>query len=150
MEDGHCLKDHALAACKLTGKTHFDVRVSSLTTIIQLVIGKMGSTLVPHMALQPLTGAFSSLARLPLNQSSPHRELVIVIRPSYPRTESILHFRRLLSKSLVVHHRISDIRKGSYNSDSALSNSIKLSGDDAHKITGKKDSSLNCLSGQKK
>ena len=122
LEDGHCLKDHALAACKLTDKTHFDVRVSSLTTIIQLVINKMGSTLVPQMALQPLTGAFTSLARLPLNQSSPHRELAIVARSSYPGTESILHLSRLLSKNLAAHHYTSDSRKNSNNSNCGLSN----------------------------
>ena len=127
LEDGHCLKDHALAACKLSDKTHFDVRVSSLTTIIQLVIGKMGSTLVPHMALEPLTGSFSSLTRLPLNQLSPHRELVIGARPNYPGTENILHLTRLLSKSLAAHHYIGESQKSSFTDDFDLNNSLEFS-----------------------
>ena len=129
LEDGHCLKDHALAACKLSDKTHFDVRVSSLTTIIQLVIGKMGSTLVPHMALEPLTGSFPSLAKLPLNQSSPHRELVIGARPTYPGTENILHLTRLLSKSLAVHYNIGQSRKSSFMNNLDLNNSLEFSAD---------------------
>jgi LysR family hydrogen peroxide-inducible transcriptional activator len=52
LEDGHCLKDHALAACNRP-----DVRASammlgtSLHTLVQMVDNRLGVTLIPQMAI---------------------------------------------------------------------------------------------------
>ena len=54
LEEGHCLKEHALAACNIKQETKYEVKASNLSTLVELVAGKMGSTLVPHIALNPL------------------------------------------------------------------------------------------------
>ncbi|MEE4245965.1 MAG: LysR substrate-binding domain-containing protein, partial [Kangiellaceae bacterium] len=55
LADGHCLKDHILDACKLPKQTaNHGVGATSLATLIQMVLGKMGTTLVPAMALDQL------------------------------------------------------------------------------------------------
>ncbi len=47
LEDGHCLRDHALAACRLpSSKRSTDVGATSLHTLVQMVGGGMGVTLV--------------------------------------------------------------------------------------------------------
>lgn len=100
LEDGHCLKEHALAACKLTHKPMYTMKVSSLATLVQLVAGNMGSTLVPQMALEQLLGSNGSLAMLHLNQPSPHREIALVARPNYPGIANIHHLTEVFSAQL--------------------------------------------------
>jgi LysR family hydrogen peroxide-inducible transcriptional activator len=51
LEDGHCLRDHALAACKIRGTEK--VRrfgASSLLTLIEMVDADLGITFLPEMA----------------------------------------------------------------------------------------------------
>ena len=49
LKDGHCLTEHALAACKLEDVSSHSFSATSLSTMIQLVAGKIGSTLVPEI-----------------------------------------------------------------------------------------------------
>ena len=84
LKQGHCLTDHALAACKLAGAGAHSLSATSLATLIQLVAGKMGTTLVPEMALEQLVDANPALARVPLQEPGPHREIAFVVRPNYP------------------------------------------------------------------
>lgn len=51
LEDGHCLRDHALSACKirnLNKVSHFSA--SSLLTLIEMVEADLGVTYLPEMA----------------------------------------------------------------------------------------------------
>ena len=57
LEDGHCLKDHILGACNFSSSSKYSLKASSLNTIIQLVKGRMGTTLIPKMALKELIGS---------------------------------------------------------------------------------------------
>ena len=84
LEEGHCLKDHILAACKMTKQaSNISFKASSLNTLVQFVKSGMGSTLVPKMAISQLMVGNPDLKNLHLNESGPHREIAIVIRPNY-------------------------------------------------------------------
>jgi LysR family hydrogen peroxide-inducible transcriptional activator len=51
LEDGHCLRDHALAACKIRNTekvSHF--AASSLLTLVEMVDADLGITFLPEMA----------------------------------------------------------------------------------------------------
>ena len=50
LEDGHCLRDHALSACKLTPRRSSEMGATSLHTLVQMVAGGMGVTLLPKIA----------------------------------------------------------------------------------------------------
>src|SRR5688572_15929368 len=51
LEDGHCLRDQALAVCRGTGATEaVQMRATSLPTLVQMVAGGLGVTLLPEMA----------------------------------------------------------------------------------------------------
>ncbi|MEZ5960816.1 MAG: hydrogen peroxide-inducible genes activator [Hyphomonadaceae bacterium] len=53
LEDGHCLRDHALAACRLpNSKRSTDVGATSLHTLVQMVGGGLGVTLLPKIAAE--------------------------------------------------------------------------------------------------
>lgn len=103
LKDGHCLTEHALSACKLENLSPHSFSATSLSTLIQLVAGKMGSTLVPEIAMQQLVNDNPLLASIPLEEPGPHRELAIAIRPNYPgvaNIEALVHlFRAELSHS---------------------------------------------------
>lgn len=52
LEDGHCLRDHALKACKLHSQDiSMPYQATSLNTVVQMVANGIGITLLPEMAL---------------------------------------------------------------------------------------------------
>jgi len=53
LEDGHCLRDHVLAVCRLTPSRRQDeIRGTSLHTVIQMVAAGIGVTLLPRLAVE--------------------------------------------------------------------------------------------------
>lgn len=51
LEDGHCLRDHALAACKLRNASKLSrIAATSLLTLIEMVDADLGVTFLPEMA----------------------------------------------------------------------------------------------------
>ena len=51
LEDGHCLRDHALSACRLRQAEHLSrFAASSLLTLVQMVSADLGVTYLPAMA----------------------------------------------------------------------------------------------------
>ena len=89
LEDGHCLKDHILDACNIDSSSQYSLKASSLNTLIQLVKGKMGTTLVPKMALKELVGSKKDLSISHLDEPGPHREIALITRPNYAGMESV-------------------------------------------------------------
>ena len=100
LKDGHCLTDHALAACKLGDLSTHGFSATSLSTLIQLVAGRIGSTLVPQIALEQLVHENTQLAIIPLDEPGPHRQLAIAIRPNYPGIASIEALVQLFEEEL--------------------------------------------------
>src|SRR5262249_57187725 len=55
LEDGHCLRDQALAVCKRAGAVEaMEVRATSLPTLVQMVAGGLGGTLLPEASATTL------------------------------------------------------------------------------------------------
>lgn len=101
LKDGHCLKEHALAACSLQNiKQGSDFDSTTLYTLIQMVASKLGTTLVPQMALDQLICNQSEIRSIHLNEPSPHRTLALVIRPNYVRTNEITLLRDIFIEQL--------------------------------------------------
>ena len=52
LEDGHCLRDHALSICRLPSKRGgADVTATSLPTLVHMVAGGLGVSLLPKLAI---------------------------------------------------------------------------------------------------
>lgn len=52
LEEGHCLRGHALDACQLVdGKIRAQFAASSLHTLVQMVAARLGVTLLPNLAI---------------------------------------------------------------------------------------------------
>ena len=90
LKEGHCLKEHALAACKLpSSETDTSLASTSLNTLVQMVAGRIGSTLVPAMALDQLLSGNSELSAVHLNEPGPHRKIAFIARPNYAGVKNI-------------------------------------------------------------
>ena len=100
LEEGHCLKEHALAVCRLTDVKAQSLSATGLPTLVQLVAGQMGSTLVPEMAVASLVDGNPALRKVALAEPGPHREIAFVVRPSYPGVRSIEALKAMFAKEL--------------------------------------------------
>ncbi|WP_310498683.1 hydrogen peroxide-inducible genes activator [Sandarakinorhabdus sp.] len=68
LEDGHCLKDQALSVCgRPELRADSQARGTSLVTLVEMVAGRLGQTLVPGMALDAGIIAGSGLIARPLS-----------------------------------------------------------------------------------
>jgi LysR family hydrogen peroxide-inducible transcriptional activator len=66
LEDGHCLRDHALSVCNLApGRRTADAGATSLHTLVQMVAGGMGVTLLPKLAAESGAAAGARVAVRP-------------------------------------------------------------------------------------
>jgi len=69
LEDGHCLREHALSACRLSpGRRSSEVGATSLHTLVQMVAGGMGVTLLPKIAAESGAAAGAHVALRPFKK----------------------------------------------------------------------------------
>jgi LysR family transcriptional regulator, hydrogen peroxide-inducible genes activator len=86
LEEGHCLRDHAIAACgprRRSGEAR--VEATSLTTLIQMVEGGLGVTLLPRITLDAGILKGTRLVARPLSPPAPSRTMALVARRTSPR-----------------------------------------------------------------
>ena len=97
LEDGHCLKDHALSACNRP-ELRADAAIlgTSLHTLVQMVDNGLGMTLVPEMAVQAGLLAGTRVVTRPLDADHPSRRIALVWRRGSPREKEF----RLLADAL--------------------------------------------------
>jgi LysR family hydrogen peroxide-inducible transcriptional activator len=88
LEDGHCLRDQALAVCSAQGASELgDFRATSLSTLTQMVSDGEAMTLLPELALEVETRGRRDLAVRPFRSPAPHRTIGLAWRPSSPKEE---------------------------------------------------------------
>jgi LysR family hydrogen peroxide-inducible transcriptional activator len=103
LEEGHCLRDHALALCDLAGATERrGFRATSLETLRQMVAAGVGMTLLPALALRaPVTPSHSVAVRR-FTDPAPSRRVALCWR------RSSVHRDLLLKVADVIRARVSD------------------------------------------
>jgi LysR family hydrogen peroxide-inducible transcriptional activator len=100
MEDGHCLRSHALAACRLVGPDRNEVfQGTSLRTLLQMAAGGIGITLLPEMAVKPELAAAPGLVARPL-EGAPARGIALAWRPTSARKSEFRTLGRYLKTVL--------------------------------------------------
>jgi len=91
LEEGHCLRDQALAVCGAVGKGAMSkFGATSLTTVLQMVANGYGSTLLPEMAVPVEVRANTPLTLRHL-VPEPSRTIGLLWRASAPRPERFEH-----------------------------------------------------------
>ncbi len=97
LEDGHCLKDHALRACEqpeLRGQAM--MMGTSLHTIVQMVDNGLGTTMLPQMAIDAGILDNTGVTARPIESQNAQRRIALVWRRASPRERDF----RLLAEVL--------------------------------------------------
>ncbi|MEA1082787.1 hydrogen peroxide-inducible genes activator [Sphingomonas sp. CD22] len=98
LEDGHCLKEHALAACDRTAAEADSLLVAStLHTLVQLVDAGLGYTLLPQMAIDAGILGGTRVETRPAQSRHAERQIALAWRGGHPRTSEF----RLLGESIM-------------------------------------------------
>jgi LysR family hydrogen peroxide-inducible transcriptional activator len=88
LEDGHCLKDHALAACARPELgAEAAMLGTSLHTLVQMVDNGLGVTLLPEMAIQAGILNGTGVVTRPLDAEKPSRRIALAWRKGSPRAK---------------------------------------------------------------
>ena len=86
LEEGHCLRDHALYACGVSIRRPSEgVEATSLLTLVQMVESGLGIGLVPEMAVRSGLTQSPNLVARPMAKPSPKRTIALVARRSTSR-----------------------------------------------------------------
>ncbi len=97
LEDGHCLKDHALAACNRPElRAEAAMLGTSLHTLVQMVDNGLGVTMLPEMAIAAGILNGTHVVARPLDADHPSRRIALAWRRGSPRDKEF----RLLADAL--------------------------------------------------
>ena len=108
LEEGHCLRDHAIVACgaRAPGEAP-TVEATSLATLVQMVEGGLGVTLLPEMTLKAGLLNGTSLVARPFAAKVPARRIALVSRPGGARSQEVA-----LLADLVVEYAAPRLKAG--------------------------------------
>ena len=88
LEDGHCLKDHALAACNRPELRASATMIgTSLHTLVQMVDNDLGLTMLPKMAIDAGILNGTEVVARPLKSKNATREIALIWRRNSPRRD---------------------------------------------------------------
>ncbi len=84
LEEGHCLRDQALAFCAVTNRDSVEFGATSLTTVMQMVANGYGVTLLPEIAVE-IEARDSRVKLLPFSDPKPRRTIGLAWRKTSSR-----------------------------------------------------------------
>ncbi|ANU08236.1 hydrogen peroxide-inducible genes activator [Paraurantiacibacter namhicola] len=97
LEDGHCLREHALAACNRPElRDNATMIGTSLHTLVQMVDNGLGLTMLPRMAVDAGILRDTDIVARPLKSKNANREIALIWRRNSPRSAEF----RLLAEEL--------------------------------------------------
>jgi LysR family transcriptional regulator, hydrogen peroxide-inducible genes activator len=86
LEDGHCLRDHALSACNRPElRAEAAMLGTSLHTLVQMVENGLGVTMLPKMAIDAGILEHTKIIARPLSADNPSRTIALLWRKASPR-----------------------------------------------------------------
>lgn len=101
LEDGHCLREHALAACNRPElRAEATMLGTSLHTLVQMVGNGLGVTMVPEMAVDAGILDGTGVVAFPLDAEHAFRRIALIWRKGSPREKDF----RLLADALKATH----------------------------------------------
>jgi LysR family transcriptional regulator, hydrogen peroxide-inducible genes activator len=98
LDDGHCFRDQALAVCARAKANELDFRATSLTTLVQMVAGGAGVTLLPALAVPAEVGRAGLQVRR-FRDPEPHRTIVLAWRRRSPLARALPEVARAIREA---------------------------------------------------
>ena len=101
LEEGHCLRDHALDVCFMAGADeNRGFHASSLETLRHMVSENMGITLIPELAVPADQNQQQSIHYLPFENNRPHRQIGMLYRKGSYRESTFITIAESIKLSL--------------------------------------------------
>lgn len=100
LEEGHCLRDQALEACRLDGLRNEEIRATSLETLRQMVGMGLGVTLIPALAGESPKPTRRQVVLRPLAGAGAARTIGLVWRRRSPVAQTLTQLARTLADYL--------------------------------------------------
>lgn len=98
LEDGHCLRDHAISSCSISSpQIDSDFSGSSLPTVLSMVAQQQGYSLVPSMLVSQYKGG--DVAFVPFKDSGPKRTISLVWSYEFSEKKA-RHLAQIVTKLL--------------------------------------------------
>lgn len=99
LQEGHCLRGHALSACRIGDKAHADAfEATSLPTLVQMVDNGLGVTLLPQLALDAGVLKGTEMVARPVGVDNPERDIALVWRKGTARREEFQLLAREITR----------------------------------------------------
>jgi LysR family hydrogen peroxide-inducible transcriptional activator len=99
LEEGHCLRDQALAFCGTRVETASSLGATSLSTVMQMVANGYGVTLLPRIAL-PVEARDARVKVLRFRDPQPAREIGLAWRRTSPRKADFAALGEIVRETL--------------------------------------------------
>ena len=100
LEDGHCFRDQALDVCALSGAQAGDgFAATSLPTLVEMVAGGLGLTLLPALAA-PSLAAGGQIGLRRFAEPAPTRTMALVWRRGSPRSGDIRRLADVITRHM--------------------------------------------------
>ena len=101
LEEGHCMRDQALAFCNLRRIENINTfGASSLSTLVQMVANGLGMTLLPELAV-PLETRRGDIHLMRFADPEPQRVIGLAWRRSSPRKSHFLELGQMIMAATV-------------------------------------------------
>jgi LysR family hydrogen peroxide-inducible transcriptional activator len=101
IEDGHCLRNHSLQACRIVDPVRKEVfQATSLRTLVQMVAAELGITVMPQIAVDSELASTRNVVIKPLSPDKPFRTLVLAWRQTSSRSAEFRMLGNLIRECL--------------------------------------------------
>jgi LysR family hydrogen peroxide-inducible transcriptional activator len=109
LEEGHCLRDQALSYCSLRRVDNIDTfGASNLSTIVQMVAGGLGMTLLPELSIN-LECRQGDIRLMRFTDPQPRRVVGLAWRRSSPRKRHFVELGKLITQATSLQMRDSEL-----------------------------------------
>lgn len=103
LEEGHCMREQALAFCSLRRIENINTfGASSLSTLVQMVANGLGMTLLPELAV-PLESRRGDIRLMRFADPEPQRVIGLAWRKSSPRKRHFEELGRMIAATTEPH-----------------------------------------------
>lgn len=107
LEEGHCLREHSLRACRRSETANVDgLEATSLLTLVQMADSGLGIALLPEMAIRNDILKNTDLIARPLAAPAPKRGIALIARQTTSRIEEFM----AIAKVMLDVHQTSQVK----------------------------------------
>lgn len=106
LEEGHCLREHSLRACRRSETASIEgLEATSLLTLVQMVDSGLGIALLPEMAIKNGILKNTDLIARPLDAPAPKRGIALIARQTTSRIDEFMAIAKVMIEMYQVNHR---------------------------------------------